>query len=155
MFDILHRQYQLHVMSTAVVPEVSIGDVRGYDNHMSVRRIDALIMFRDKRWAIEIKISRSDLKRDIDNAEKQVLWAMHTHSLYFFVPPALVPFALEVVPKQYGVMTFTEGGYSYTKIVRRAKKNSTPLDLPYETIRRMGVAYGASHQKVKALALRK
>lgn len=151
MYDILHRQYQIGVMSTAVVPEVSIGSVRGYDNHVSVRRIDALIMFRDKRWAVEIKVSRSDLKRDIDNPEKQILWAAHTHSLYFFVPPSLLAYALEVVPKKYGVMTFTEGGYSYTLIKRRAKKNSDPLDLPYETVRRMAVAYGASHQKLKEL----
>lgn len=168
MMSKLYRNYQQLVMSTAVVPEVSIGHnpyekehkgMTGTYGEKSIRRIDALIMFRDKRWAVEIKVSLSDLKRELAEPEKQKLWAEHTHSFYFFVTPELLPYALEHVPRQYGVMSLNvPGAYGGIQIMRRAKKNSDPKELPYATIRRMGITYGKMHREVqdsKATALRR
>jgi hypothetical protein len=142
----LYYQYQHKTMSNAVVPEASIGEFGAYSNERSVRRIDALVMFLDKRWAVEIKVSRSDLRNEVANPHKQTLWRDHTHSFYFLVTPELLEYALEIVPKQFGVMS-PYG--SYLKVFRRSKRNPAPLDLPYTTLLRLGAAYGKSYREVK------
>jgi len=156
ILKVLHRQYQQSVMSTAVVPEASIGyhyssqlgykELAAIGAETSVRRIDALVLFRDKRWAIEIKVSLTDLKNELAHPEKQVLWRLHTHSFYFLVTPKLLDYALANVPKEFGVMMVQ---YSSVKIVRRAKKNLKPYDLPYSTILRMGLRYGDAYRELR------
>jgi hypothetical protein len=99
-----------------------------------VRRADALVLFIGKRWAIEIKVSKADLRQDIADPSKQAAWAAHVHSLYFLVTPELLDLAKEIVPKAYGIMVPT--GYG-VEIRRRAKKNADPLPLQEATVRRM------------------
>lgn len=171
LFDKLTRQYKA-VMSTAVVPHASIGaeswtrDFKHFEKlggETSVRRIDALILFREKRWAVEIKVSLQDLKQELANPAKQELWAAHTHSFYFFVAPHLLDYAKEHVPKQYGIMvadfqrpyqSYKGETHYYTEtcyIARRAKKNLTPEEIPYATVRRMGVSYAKALREIQDL----
>lgn len=159
--ELLHQlyiNYQQYEMSTAVIPEASIGFHNSYNlghaelasigSETTVRRIDALVLFRDKRWAVEIKVSKSDLNYEIAHPEKSALWLLHTHSYYFLVTPQLVEHAMAVVPKHFGIMA-VETGYGPVQILRRAKKNLDPLPLPYATILRMGVAYGKAYRDLR------
>lgn len=171
LFDRLSRQYR-GVMSTAVVPHASIGaeswtkDFEHFKNlggETSVRRIDALVLFREKRWAVEIKVSLQDLKQELANPAKQELWAAHTHSFYFFVAPSLFDYAKANVPKQYGIMVADyqrawktyDGTTSYwtesCAVARRAKKNLNPEEIPYATVRRMGVSYAKTLREIQKL----
>lgn len=169
----LRRHYH-HILGCVIVEEVSIGHrqyERGYKTlsgtkaEKSVRRIDALVMFTDKRWAVEIKVSLTDLKRELATPEKQKLWADHTDAFYFLVTPALLEYAKTHVPKQYGIMvvdfvnvhektwgdkipwTFTDP----IKVVRNAKKNLEPLSLPYTTTRRMAVRSDGHRKEIELL----
>lgn len=118
----------------------------------SVRRIDALVIRRNLRggdtlWAVEIKTSASDLRREIANPDKTAAWARYVHAFYFLVPPALLEIALAEVPKQYGVMLGPEPDryYGFAEIKRRATKNPDPDPLPLDTWRRLAGKLG-EHQ---------
>lgn len=145
MLRVLHQQYQTKMVN-AVVPHAPLGlagsEVGFYSEgpSKSVRYIDALILFRAKRWAIEVKVSTSDLRRELANPDKAKLWQEHTHAFYYFVPPMLASMALVEVPKSAGVMTVE--GRHFTKILRRSAANREPLDLPYDTWRRIARRHG-------------
>ena len=173
LYEQLYLGYST-IMSTAVIPEASIvanynygadyKKLKALGSETSVRRIDALILFRDKRWAVEIKVSLSDLKSELAKPEKHALWALHTNSFYFLVAPNLVDYALANVPKQYGIMTslrpmsredfqgktweWQEKGIT---ILRRAKVNKNPEEIPYHTWRRMGSAYAKTRRELISL----
>lgn len=144
LLEVLHWQYQMGMVN-AVVPHAPLGlapSERGFfgsDKSATIRFIDALILFRDKRWAIEVKVSASDLRRELANVDKVTLWREHTHSFYYLVPPTLADIALAEVPTGFGVMT-TQG--RFTKILRRSKVNRTPHELPYDTWRRIARRHG-------------
>lgn len=145
MLDVLHSQYQT-AMVNAVVPHAPLGlsgsEVGFYANGKasSIRYIDALVLFRDKRWAIEIKVSAADLRQELRNPNKTALWREHTHSFYYFVSPDLADLALAEVPKSVGVMTVQ--GRTFTQILRRSQINREPLELPYDTWRRIARRHG-------------
>jgi hypothetical protein len=145
MLRVLHHQYQTKMVN-AVVPHAPLGlagsevGFHRSEKAATIRYVDALVLFRDKRWAIEIKVSASDLRRELANPDKVVLWRDHTNAFYYFVPPELAPIALAEVPKSAGVMT-VEGGF-FTKILRRSPINREPLELPYDTWRRISRRHG-------------
>jgi len=145
MLRVLHWQYQTKMVN-AVVPHAPLGlagSERGFytaDGDATIRYIDALVLFRDKRWAVEVKVSPSDLRRELSNPAKVKLWQEHTHAFYYFVPPALTAAALAEVPKSAGVMTVE--GRHFTKILRRSAANREPRDLPYDTWRRIARRHG-------------
>lgn len=170
--DLLHRldvQYS-RVMSTAVIPEASVGMMAYEVDHYQdgsdkgVRRIDALVLFRDKRWGIEIKVSKSDLVKELSDPTKAAAWAKYVHAFYFFVTPDLIEFAKANVPPQYGILStdvvrtwkrwgggiaeYTDHGVAH---VRRAKKNSDPLPLTNGTIRRMAMSHMKLRREVEDL----
>lgn len=106
----------------------------------SVRRIDALVIRRsvakgDALWAVEIKVSASDLRHELAQPEKAATWAQYVDSFYFLVSRDLLDMALAEVPAEYGVMTASP--YRYSEIKRRAKRNPTPTPLPLDTWRRI------------------
>lgn len=110
-----------------------------------VRRIDALIIKRDltkgdSLWAVEIKVTASDLRHELAQPEKTASWAQYVNSFYFHVPEYLAAIALAEVPAQYGVMVG-----EWPTIKRRAKKNLNPLPLPMDTWRRLAAKLG-EHQ---------
>lgn len=137
----------------AVARHASVGEpftyvTRGHEARAQhgVRRIDALIVKRnvakgDSLWAVEIKVTPADLRRELEHPEKTEAWAQYVHAFYFLVPPALADTALAEVPKRYGVMV--AGGYP--NILRRATRNPSPLPLPLDTWRRVLAKLG-EHQ---------
>lgn len=145
MLGVLHNQYQTK-MVTAVVPHAPLGFAGsevGFSHgntDTTIRYIDALILFRDKRWAVEIKVSAADLRSELANPAKTALWRDHTHSFYYFVAPALVDIALAEVPPSVGVMTVE--GRHFTKILRRSLINREAKELPYDTWRRIARRHG-------------
>ena len=63
----------------AVIPHVPLGGAPGSakpGTNKSIRYIDALIWFRrnDRRWAIEIKVTKQDLAQELRRPEKTELW---------------------------------------------------------------------------------
>lgn len=106
----------------------------------SVRRIDALVFRRsstgDSLWAVEIKVSLSDLRSELKKPEKTAAWAQYVDSFYFLVPEELRRVALDEIPSPYGVATAGRWG-NHFQVVRRAKKNPGPKPLPMDTWRRM------------------
>ena len=135
----------------AVCRHASVGEpyeyvTRGLDQRAQhgVRRIDALVIRRDVAkgdalWAVEVKVTSSDLRNELANPEKTATWAQYVHAFYFLVPPALAEIALSEVPQQYGVMV----GGDYPKVNRRARRNPSPLPLPLDTWRRIVSKLGA------------
>lgn len=103
------------------------------------RYIDALIMKNPsapKLWAVEIKVSLSDLKVELKDPEKTATWHAHTHAFYFAVPPKLEEAALDLIPKKYGILkVMREGspGWEHTEVLRRSKVNKSPLPLDLRT----------------------
>ena len=135
-----------------VARHVSVGEpylyaTKGRDRaEHSVRRIDALVIRRDLAkgdalWAVEIKVTASDLRHEVSQPEKTASWAQYVNAFYFLVPENLAGIAIAEVPKKYGVMV----GTPFPQIKRRAERNPAPLPLPLDTWRRMLSKLGA-HQ---------
>jgi hypothetical protein len=146
MFEALYNGQ----LPNAVVRHASVGEPytwlgprEGRVEH-SVRRIDALVIRRNQKgaetlWAVEIKVSASDLRHELKTPEKTEAWAQYVDSFYFLVPPELEIIALAEVPPAYGVMV---GHRWHTEIKRRSKINRSPLPLPLATWRRLAAALG-------------
>lgn len=137
----------------AVCRHASVGEphqyvTRGVANRAqhSVRRIDALVIRRsvakgDSFWAVEVKVTLADLRRELSTPDKTEAWAQYVHAFYFLVPPSLLDVALAEVPPQYGVMV----GKTFPEVKRRARRNPSPLPIPLDTWRRI-VAKLGEHQ---------
>lgn len=150
LFESLYRCYWRQ--GASVFRHASVGEAyqyvtRGHENRAqhSIRRIDALVMRRsvakgDSLWAVEIKVSASDLKNELSTPEKTAAWAQYADAFYFLVPDTLVDLAKDLVPQEYGIMT--PANRWSTTIVRRAKKNPNPLPLPMDTWRRLAGKLG-------------
>lgn len=106
----------------------------------SVRRIDALVIKPNaKLWAVEIKVSASDMRRELADPAKTETWAQYVHSFYFLVPPAMEQVALAEIPARYGLLV---GEKYWTRAVRRPEANPSPRPLPLDTWRRLATALG-------------
>lgn len=98
----------------------------------SSRRIDLLAIraWRGKRGherhAIEVKVSRADLRRELDQPAKWQAWAAVTHRFYLAVPADLDLGGL-VLPEQWGLITVNGAG---TRQKRSAAHNYQAGDLP-------------------------
>ena len=133
----LWKEYSA-IRMDAVIPHVPLGGTPGSaqpGTNKSIRYIDALIWFRrnDRRWAIEIKVTKQDLAQELRRPEKTELWRSHTHAFYYAVPPELREYAEENIPKGTGILIVDKNVHN----LRRAKLNHEPLDLPLDTYRRM------------------
>lgn len=154
IIDALYDDYQLHKMNGAVLRHVPLGLSTGQvgfwqaEASQTIRYIDALILRKDRRWAIEVKVSKSDLKYELAHPEKSELWRFHTHSFYLAVSPDLIDFALAEAPKGYGVMCPRRVRGAPSKgIHRRSANNPDPLPLPDELWRRVGMRLGRFQHK--------
>ncbi|MFS0885333.1 hypothetical protein [Aeromicrobium sp. 179-A 4D2 NHS] len=163
LLDALYRQYQQGRLGAAVIRHVPLGlaykqkgfradQKQGAEN--TIRYIDALVLFKDKRWAVEVKVSKADLKRELETPAKSVLWRAHTNAFYFLVPPEMVDHATEVIPPGSGILTLDpdSGG---TVIVRRAKTNREPVELPEEMWRRLAARLGQLQSGIEPKPRRK
>lgn len=163
LLDALYRQYQQTRVGAAVIRHVPLGiaykqkgfraDQRnGAEN--TIRYIDALVLFKDKRWAVEVKVSKADLKKELETPAKSALWRNHTNAFYFLVPPEMVDHATEVIPPGSGILTITENAMG-TEIVRRARTNRDPEPLPEEMWRRLGARLGTLQSGIEPKPRRK
>lgn len=146
-FHAIHNDFKLR--NEAVCPHAPLGltPVQGAKpgSDKSIRYIDALILFRKgERWAVEIKVTKQDLAQELQRPEKTTLWREHTHAFYYAVPAPLVEWALDNIPQGIGVMVCSDQS---TQIVRRARKNKTPTEIPYSTWRRIAGRLGDAHIK--------
>jgi hypothetical protein len=112
----------------------------------SVRRIDALVIRRDlskgdSLWAVEIKVTAADLRRELASPDKTQAWARYVHAFYFLVPEPLASLALDQVPTEYGVLVASPGGHGY-RVARTARRNHEPDPLPLDTWRRLAAKLG-------------
>lgn len=146
--EALYRTYQKLKMVNAVVPHAPLG-LAGSTNwggdadpEDTIRFIDALVLFRDKRWAVEAKISRGDLARELAAPVKSSAWRAHVHAFYIAVPPDLVDHAVETVPREFAGIMRADG---WVRIVRRAVPNRQPVELPYDTWRRIARKGAKAH----------
>lgn len=117
-------------------PEWSILDEMDLQPGHSTRRIDLLAIraWRGKpkgheRHAIEVKVSRADLRREIDEPAKWQAWADVTHRYYLAVPADLDLSGL-VLPEQWGLYKVDGRG---CRNRRAAAYNREAADLP-ETV---------------------
>lgn len=103
------------------------------------RYIDALVV-KDQfktRWGIEIKVTPQDLKSEVSDLQKSRAWAERVHSFYLAVPPDLLELATQITPPEWGLIVVRPHPvpkYEKVAVVRRAKKNSTPLELEPRTL---------------------
>lgn len=148
----LYRTYQARKMVNAVVPHAPLGvaastNCRGdAEPEDTLRYIDALVLFRDKRWAVEAKVSRGDLARELANSVKSSAWRAHVHGFYLAVPAEMVDHALETVPREFaGIMRVGAA----VRVVRRPIPNRRPRDLPYDTWRRIARKGARTHFEVQ------
>lgn len=79
-----------------------------------------------ERHAVEIKVSRADLRRELESAKWEP-WAEHVHRFYLAVPAGLNLDGLDL-PDRWGIYTVSDRGVSQG---RRAPRLDAPADLPH------------------------
>jgi hypothetical protein len=98
------------------------------------RRIDALLVIRGQRTAVEVKVSRADYRRETD--DKRRMWRAITHRFVYAVPAGLI--APEEVPDGIGLWYVYDRPSGYVnglwtgpvEVVKRAKVNRDVQPLP-------------------------
>jgi len=134
----------------AIVHEVVIHDHLWEERDGSskpIRRIDALMFDSLQRTAIEIKVSKADLKRD--TYQKRAPWAAVTHRFVYAMPVELFEsitnwgaLHTETGFDIYGCGIWTVDGAGRVKVARKAVVNRHPEPLPQQVIQ--SLAYRAS-----------
>jgi hypothetical protein len=101
-----------------------------------IRRIDALDFSSTMRTAFEVKVSRSDWRRE--SPEKRRAWKAVTHRYIYVSPANVIPVA--EVPEDCGlwwihmepdVHSKVERMVPRVEVMRKAPKNPGPSDLPW------------------------
>lgn len=141
IFDAIRRKYA----QNALVPEVTISDfdwLENLDVHAKpTRRIDALMFDSFERTAIEIKVSRTDFKRE--HSGKYMPWVRVTHRFIYAVPEGLIePSEVWDLGGNYqaGLWYVHEDGT--LTVARKAKSNKHPEPLPQQVVQ--ALAYRAT-----------
>lgn len=100
------------------------------------RRIDLLLVRAwsgrpkgHERHAVEVKVSRADLRRELDSGKWRP-WAAVAHRFYLAVPDSLNLDGLDL-PDTWGIYTVTSSGVRQT---RRAKRHDDPAELPHRLV---------------------
>lgn len=142
-----------HHNAKALVPEVVIGtrDYAGYEAWLEdpqgrpspaqTRRIDALMFDGPQRTAIEIKVSRSDVKRE--TWQKIAPWLEVTHRYVYAVPAGLIEMN-EVPHLQAGLWWVHPDGR--VEVRRKAQVRKYPEPLPQQVV--TALAYRAAGRKI-------
>ena len=89
------------------------------------RKIDLLVLslWRSRgyeREAVEIKVSLSDWKRELDNAAKADFWWRHAHRFWLAVPVEIAEKVREDLPSGWGLLSCTPNG---SFVVVKAEKH--------------------------------
>lgn len=95
------------------------------------RRIDLLMLDKQKWTAIEIKVSRADFFRD--TAEKRRVWKEHSHRFIYATPQGLV--RAEEIPDGCGWWEITPTGR--VVVSKKARVNKERREFPDSFVRTM------------------
>lgn len=121
-----------------------------YRGSIPRRRIDALILTGSMTTAVEIKVTRSDFRRE--NDAKRRAWRAVTNRFIYAAPVGVIP--IDEVPKGCGLWEFdaskvqpTRWGHALTSVVR-AISNPDPLPMPRQIL--VAMAYRVSRQEFSA-----
>jgi len=129
---------------SALVPEVviSVPDWRDDPARMvPERRIDALMFASLQRTAIEVKISRADMRRE--HGYKTIPWQRVTHRFVYAVPAGLIqPDEVFEMTGVYAAGLWWVHDDGRVEVVLRAKINAHPEPLPQHVVQ--ALAYRAS-----------
>lgn len=140
ILEAIHRKYP----AAAIVPELTVNvpnweSGRG-EGQVWQRRIDALMFESYWRTAIEIKVSRADVKRE--TYQKTEPWRRLTNRFIYAVPAGLV----EHKPIHgAGLWWVHDDGRIEVKV--KAIPNRTPEHLPQDVIQRL--AYRATKTRME------
>lgn len=142
-----------HHRGKAFVPEMVIG-TRDYAGHEAwladpqnrphpaqTRRIDALMFDGPQRTAIEVKVSRADVKREVWS--KVAPWMEVTHRYVYAVPAGLIEMG-EVPHHAAGIWWVHDDGR--VEVRRKAQVRKYPEPLPQQVI--TALAYRAAGVKI-------
>lgn len=138
--------------TAAIVPELTISDEHELANlyapegHDSLRRrIDALMIDKQIRTAIEIKVSRADADRE--TWAKIRPWKRVTHRFLYAVPAGLIETS-PVIDASIGIVwVHADGSIEWR---RKCKINHVPEPLPglvVENIAHRAAAYAIKQQR--------
>ena len=138
--------------TAAIVPELTISDEHELANlyapegHDSLRRrIDALMIDKQIRTAIEIKVSRADVGRE--TWAKIRPWKRVTHRFLYAVPVGLIETS-PVIDASIGIVwVHADGSIEWR---RKCKINHVPEPLPglvVENIAHRAAAYAIKQQR--------
>lgn len=99
-----------------------------------IRRIDGLDFSSTKRTAFEVKVSRSDWRRESE--EKRRAWKSVTHRYIYVSPEGVIP--VDEVPDDCGLwwiffdpVNGTDRKVSRIQVMKKAPENPSPADLPW------------------------
>lgn len=99
-----------------------------------IRRIDGLDFSSTLRTAFEVKVSRSDWRRESE--EKRRAWRSVTHRYIYVSPEGVIP--VSEVPDDCGLWWIFQDPVSGTdrtvpriQVMKKAPKNPSPHDLPW------------------------
>ena len=125
--------------TAAIVPELEIRDEYAYANLDNPegrdslrRRIDALMIDKQIRTAIEIKVSRADAKRE--TWAKIRPWKRVTHRFLYAVPEGLIDTS-PVIDASIGLIWVHDDGTIEWR--RKCKINHVPEPLPGIVVERL------------------
>jgi hypothetical protein len=123
-------------------PEWAALDEMDLQPGYSTRRVDLLAIRAwsgrpkgHERHAIEVKVSRADLRRELAQPEKWQAWAAVTHRFYLAVPAALNLDGFEL-PGAWGVLSVTAQGVRQTRRAPRRDPEPLPHAVTVEAFRR-------------------
>lgn len=124
----------------AFVRELGIHEPNG------IRRVDALDFSSAMRTAFEVKVSRSDWRRECE--EKRSAWKSVTHRYIYVCPEGVIP--VSEAPEDCGLwwvcmdpVPGTDRMNPRLEVMRKAPKNPDPLDIPWRVT--MNLCYREQH----------
>ena len=103
------------------------------------RKLDLLVvsLWRSRGYeldGVEIKVSASDWKRELDNAAKADWWWRHVHRFWIAVPVALAPKVRNELPTGWGLLACSTepgaGGKRTQVLVKPEKHDPEPMTWP-------------------------
>jgi hypothetical protein len=140
MLRVLWRHFT--AQSWFLVPQVSTlaDDEENTYRDQMLRRIDALAVRKPRKQgigavetlAIEVKVTREDWKRDLDNPGKQQAWRDAAHRHVYAVPAGLVH--PDETPEGSGLLTVAFTGSTGYGTVEWAKRIGYPVNNPERPI---------------------
>lgn len=118
---VIHKKYNDY-RQYAVIDEVCV--TTGFYNHSTPRRIDMIVIncFECNGFSIEgieIKISKSDLKRELNNPQKHEVFFNNIDYYTIAAPVELINETRDIMPEKWGLLGISENGQA--RYIRKPK----------------------------------